>query len=79
MLETGSYQSFSCKLALFSAVLDERIEVLLASVRAAIAAETDNELRTRTAIRAYFEFVDAVPEGCRLIFESDVLDEPSAK
>jgi len=73
------YQHFSSKLELYLAILDAGIEDLLASARRALSSTTDNSIRVRNMVNAYFDFV-ADPSGAfRVVFESDLSNEPTVR
>jgi AcrR family transcriptional regulator len=73
------YQHFSGKLELYSAVLHMHADSLISEVLRALRSTTDNHQRVRAVVQAYFDFVDDEAEGFRLVFESDVVGEPSVK
>ena len=73
------YQHFPGKLELYLALLDVHAEGLVAGVQAAIAESTDNKVRIRRAMAAYFDFVDSDGEAFRLVFESDLRNEPAVR
>jgi len=73
------YQHFPGKLELYLALLDTHCDALVAGVRCANTATTDNKDRVAGANRAYFEFVDHESEAFRLIFESDLRNEPAVR
>lgn len=73
------YQHFPGKLDLYVALLDEGIAVLLDTLRSALEATTDNKQRVRGAIAAYFAFVDDPDGAYRLVFESDLTNEPAVR
>jgi len=73
------YQHFPGKLELYLALLDTHGEALVAKVRAAMTATTDNKDRVSGAMRAYYEFVDHESEAFRLVFESDLRNEPQVR
>lgn len=73
------YQHFPGKLDLYVALLDDGIAVLLDTLRTAIEATTDNKQRVRGAISAYFAFVDDPDGAYRLVFESDLTNEPAVR
>jgi AcrR family transcriptional regulator len=73
------YQHFPGKLELYLALLDTHCDALVAHVRDAMAATTDNKDRVGGATRAYFEFVDHESEAFRLVFESDLRNEPAVR
>ena len=70
------YQHFSSKLELYLAVLNRHVENLVAGVREALRASTDNRQRLRSAVQAFFDFIDRDGQGYRLIFENDNVVEP---
>lgn len=73
------YQHFSSKLDLYLAVLQNYVDALVASVRQALRSTTDNRQRVRAAVQAYFDFVDHDMQGFRLVFESDLTNEPQVQ
>ena len=73
------YQHFPSKLDLYLALLDSAIDELLTATNAAIASTNDNKLRVRATLDAYFGFVDARKSGFRLVFESDLMNEPAVR
>ncbi|WP_020102979.1 TetR/AcrR family transcriptional regulator [Mycobacterium sp. 360MFTsu5.1] len=70
------YQHFSSKLELYLAVLQRHVDNLLQGVRGALSATTDNRLRLRAAVEAFFDFIEHDSQGYRLIFENDYVTEP---
>src|SRR3954454_13909692 len=70
------YQHFPGKLDLYLALLDQHAEALVAAVRVALASTTDNKLRVAATIEAYFRFVDEDDGAFRLVFESDLVNQP---
>lgn len=73
------YQHFPSKLELYLALLDTHCEELVVKTRAAMAATTDNKERVRAAVQAYFDIIDHESEAFRLVFESDLRNEPAAR
>ena len=73
------YQHFPGKLDLYLALLDTHSDSIVAKVRDAMAASTDNRQRVAGAITAYFDFVDHESEAFRLVFESDLRNEPAVR
>jgi AcrR family transcriptional regulator len=73
------YQHFPGKLELYLALLDTHCDAMVDHVRGAMAATTDNKERVRGAVRAYFDFVDHESEAFRLVFESDLRNEPAVR
>ncbi len=70
------YQHFPGKLELYLALLDEHASALVKRVRDALETTTDNKQRVAASIAAYFDFVDVDGEGFRLVFESDLRNDP---
>jgi AcrR family transcriptional regulator len=73
------YQHFPGKLDLYLALLDQHVEALVAAVRVALAATTDNKARVAGTIEAYFRFVDEDGGAFRLVFESDLTNQPEVR
>jgi AcrR family transcriptional regulator len=71
------YQHFPSKLDLYLALLDAGLEELLEATDAAARETTDNKLRVQRTMRAYFAFVDNPDGAYRLVFESDLMNEPA--
>jgi AcrR family transcriptional regulator len=73
------YQHFPGKLDLYLALLDESAEALTATVRDALASTTDNKQRVSATFRAFFDFVGGTGQAFRLVFESDLRNEPAVR
>jgi len=73
------YQHFPGKLELYLALLDTHCDAIVAKVRKAMSASPDNKQRVAGAITAYFEFIDHESEAYRLVFESDLRNEPAVR
>ena len=73
------YQHFPGKLELYLALLDTHCDAMVARVRGAMSATSDNKIRVAGAMRAYFDFVDHESEAFRLVFESDLRNEPAVR
>jgi AcrR family transcriptional regulator len=73
------YQHFPGKLELYLALLDTHCDALMAKVRGAMTATSDNKDRVGGAMRAYYEFVDHESEAFRLVFESDLRNDPQVR
>ncbi|MEV6338852.1 TetR/AcrR family transcriptional regulator [Nocardia vinacea] len=73
------YKHFSGKLDLYLAVLQNHLDELVTGVQRALHSTTDNRARALAAVQAYFDFVDQESQGFRLIFESNVVTEPSVQ
>jgi AcrR family transcriptional regulator len=73
------YQHFPGKLELYLALLDESVEGLIDTVRAALRSTTENKQRVGATFGAYFEFIGGHEEAYRLVFESDLSNEPAVR
>jgi len=73
------YQHFPGKLDLYLALLDAGIEDLMAAARSALTGTTDNATRVRDMVNAYFAFVEEPGGAFRLVFESDLSNEPAVR
>ena len=73
------YQHFPGKLELYLALLDQHVELLGERVRRALSATDDNRHRVGGCIEAYFDFVDDPGGAFRLVFESDLRNEPAVR
>ena len=73
------YQHFPGKLDLYLALLDQHCESLLQSVRTALASTTDNKQRVAATMDAYFAYVEDEGGAFRLVFESDLTNEPAVR
>ena len=73
------YQHFPGKLELYLALLDTHCDAIIAKVRDAMLATPDNKERVKGAVRAYFDFVDHESEAFRLVFESDLRNDPQVR
>ncbi|MGX7825122.1 TetR/AcrR family transcriptional regulator [Actinokineospora sp. 24-640] len=70
------YQHFPGKLELYMALLEKHVDELISRVSTAMETTSDNKTRVRNAVRAYFDFVDGESQAFRLVFESDLRNEP---
>jgi AcrR family transcriptional regulator len=73
------YQHFPGKLELYLALLDTHCDAMVSRVRSAMEATSDNKDRVRGAIQAYFDFIDHESEAFRLVFESDLRNDPAVR
>jgi AcrR family transcriptional regulator len=73
------YQHFPGKLDLYLALLDESADELVAIVREALSSTTDNSQRVPATFRAFFDYVGTSGEAFRLVFESDLSNEPAVR
>lgn len=70
------YQHFPSKLELYLALIDAFTDEMLGLLRDALAATNDNKARVMATIATYFEYVSQEGGSYRLIFESDLRNEP---
>jgi AcrR family transcriptional regulator len=73
------YQHFPSKLELYLALLDESAAELVSAVSQALASTTDNRERVPATFRAFFDYVSGAGEAFRLVFESDLSNEPAVR
>jgi AcrR family transcriptional regulator len=73
------YQHFPGKLELYLALLDTHCDAIIARMQSAMSSSSDNRVRVAGAISAYFDFVDHESEAFRLVFESDLRNEPAVR
>jgi AcrR family transcriptional regulator len=73
------YQHFPGKLELYLALLDESVDGLVDTVRTALRSTTENKQRVGATFGAYFEFIGGQNEAYRLVFESDLSNEPAVR
>src|SRR6266487_1804034 len=73
------YQHFPGKLDLYLALLDESADELVAIVRDALSSTTDNKQRVPATFRAFFDYVGTSGQAFRLVFESDLSNEPAVR
>lgn len=73
------YQHFPSKLELYLAILDAGIEDLIAAARTALSSTMDNAVRVRNMVNAYFDFVADDSGAFRVVFESDLSNEPAVR
>jgi AcrR family transcriptional regulator len=73
------YQHFPGKLEIYLPLLEEHAAELTRRVEVALASTTDNQKRVAASVGAYFDFVDGDGEGFRLVFESDLRNDPTVR
>src|SRR6185312_11636879 len=73
------YQHFPGKLELYLALLDESVDTLLDTVRDALRSNADPKQRVAATFGAYFEYVGGNGQAYRLVFESDLSNEPAVR
>jgi AcrR family transcriptional regulator len=73
------YQHFPGKLELYLALLDESVEELGRIMSDALSSTTDNRQRVPATFKAFYDFVAGTGEAFRLVFESDLSNEPAVR
>jgi AcrR family transcriptional regulator len=73
------YQHFPGKLDLYLALLDESLDNLLETVRDALRSNPEPKQRVAATFSAYFEYVEGKGQAYRLVFESDLSNEPAVR
>ncbi|MGK5533996.1 TetR/AcrR family transcriptional regulator [Streptomyces sp. URMC 129] len=73
------YQHFPGKLELYLALLDQHCDALVQAVREALASTSDNKQRIAATMDAYFSYVEHEGGAFRLVFESDLTNEPAVR
>jgi AcrR family transcriptional regulator len=73
------YQHFPGKLELYLALLDTHCDALIERMRTAMKSSNDNKSRVAAATSAYFDFIDHESEAFRLVFESDLRNDPAVR
>src|SRR5580700_8174267 len=73
------YQHFPGKLDLYLALLDESAEQLVHTMSEALSSTTDNRERVPATFKAFYDFVAGTSEAFRLVFESDLSNEPAVR
>lgn len=73
------YQHFPSKLELYLALLDESAAELINAVSSALASTSDNGERVPATFRAFFDYVSGAGGAFRLVFESDLGNEPEVR
>ena len=73
------YQHFPGKLELYLALLDQQCEIMVGKIRSALDSTHDNKTRVAATMDAYFDFVEHETGAFRLVFESDLNNEPAVR
>ena len=73
------YQHFPGKLELYLALLETSCDAIIANCGAALESTQDNKQRVAAAIDAFYEYVAADTGAFRLVFESDLTNEPAVR
>lgn len=73
------YQHFPGKFDLYLALLDASCDRMIDNCRVALESTQDNKLRVKAAIDAFFAYVDHDTGAFRLVFESDLTNDPAVR
>jgi AcrR family transcriptional regulator len=73
------YQHFPGKQELYLALLDESVEKLVEAVKTALRSTTENRQRVNATFAAYYGYVAEHRGMFRLVFESDLTNEPAVR
>ncbi len=73
------YQHFPGKLDLYLALLDSSCDTIIDNCRGALESTADNKLRVEAAVGAFFDYVANDTGAFRLVFESDLTNEPAVR
>ena len=73
------YQHFPGKLDLYLALLDRSCDAIIDNCRQALDSTQDNKLRVTAAMQAFYDYMAGDDGAFRLVFESDLTNEPSVR
>jgi AcrR family transcriptional regulator len=73
------YQHFPGKRELYLALIEQHSTEVVELLRGAIENTPDNKQRVANALGAFFDFIDRENESFRLIFESDLTNDPDVR
>ncbi len=73
------YQHFPGKLDLYLALLDSSCDMIIDNCRVALGSTHDNKMRVAATMDAFFEYVAGDNGAFRLVFESDLTNEPAVR
>jgi AcrR family transcriptional regulator len=73
------YQHFPGKLDLYLALLDASCDTIIDNCRQALESTHDNKQRVAATMDAFFEYVAGDTGAFRLVFESDLTNEPAVR
>ena len=73
------YQHFPGKLDLYLALLDSSCDAVVDNCRVALASTHDNKQRVAATMDVFFEYVAGENGAFRLVFESDLTNEPAVR
>jgi AcrR family transcriptional regulator len=73
------YQHFPGKLDLYLALLDISCDLIIDNCRKALESTHDNKQRVEATMAAFYEYVAGDTGAFRLVFESDLNNEPAVR
>ena len=73
------YQHFPGKLDLYVALLDQSCDKIISSCGKALESTEDNKQRVTAAMHAFYDYVASAEGAFRLVFESDLTNEPAVR
>lgn len=73
------YQHFPGKLDLYLALLDVSCDTIIDNCRRALTSTQDNKQRVAATIDVFYEYVAQDTGAFRLVFESDLTNEPAVR
>lgn len=73
------YQHFPGKLELYLALLDASCDTVIDNCRLALQSTNDNKERVAATMTAFYDYVSADSGAFRLVFESDLTNEPAVR
>ena len=73
------YQHFPGKLDLYLALLDASCDTIIDNCREALESTQDNKQRVAATMDAFYEYVAGDNGAFRLVFESDLTNEPAVR
>jgi AcrR family transcriptional regulator len=73
------YQHFPGKLDLYLALLDTSCEAIVRATESALRSTEDNKQRVAATMHAFYEYVANAQGAFRLVFESDLTNEPAVR
>ena len=73
------YQHFPGKLDLYLALLDQSCDTIVSAAAEALESTEDNKQRVTATMHAFYEYVASAEGAFRLVFESDLNNEPAVR
>jgi AcrR family transcriptional regulator len=73
------YQHFPGKMDLYLALLEQSSDRIIDATRSALESTQDNKMRVLATMHVFYEYVADAQGAFRLVFESDLTNEPSVR